>query len=1000
MKQSLHHFWVFKPFRFSLIAATFALFFCFIAFQSFSQQPIFRNFNVKDRLPSSEVYDVMQDSKGYMWFCTDAGVSRYDGYVFHNYSTRNGLGDNTIFGSAEDSRGRIWFRSLSGKLYYFQGDSIYGIPANEKLTSMIKHGILSGLYIDPGDTIWCGTIQTNYYFKIAPPYRSKDLSTIPMITLGHEEFDIDGKGSIYGYSFNEEVSLNDVDYVYTVGQRNKKEGVLIGSCQFLNGNSYFLKMKDGQSVVLGAKSVFKFGTNEAYEGQKATFVSGYVDKNGNVWAGTLKNGVFFFKDGKLNVKKPLHYLNGLSVSGIEEDSEGGFWFTTLENGVYYMTSAGLLYYDKNSGLEMNKVTALLSRDSSSVWAGLANGHLAIVTADSVISPAVPWRRKDDFVYQIIKNPISAELIVGANSSFVTEPEKHSFQFIQKGDEHSVYKCFTSDQEHFIWAGNHIMISKIDPNTMEVLEQYLCKSIILSIYCDNTDKIWLGCVNGLWSFKDKKFNYEGENAPIFQNRIEDIKESADHIWWYATKGSGVIVKRGKDIISITENNGLSSNICRNLYLDGKGSAWVSTNNGISRIRMPKWGEYSIDVYSSDDGLPSNEINEIVRTGNRIWAASNQGIVAFDVTKIFVNLSPPPVYITALEINSQRRVLKDTFRLRYLENYLKIDFTGLSYKRNSRLRYKYKLEGLDADWKFTQAGTIQYTTLPPGNYRFLVYAVNNDGMSSPKPAALCFFISKPFWKEWWFLIFVSCLVLGISFWIGSYRVRQLKKEVAEREEVERKIADLKLVALRTQMNPHFIFNSINSIQLFILKNDTDAAHKHLSRFSKLIRQVLENSKHEYIPLSEEIQSLELYIELERLRFSSKFDFKISAENTIDVDNVLISPMLIQPYVENAIWHGLMHLKNRSGELNIMFEKHDNLLKIIIDDNGVGRKNSILFKKNRTHKSIGLSINKERVDILNSLHNNSSLNITFIDKVGQEGEALGTRVEINLPYLSQIS
>ncbi|HEV7231994.1 MAG TPA: hypothetical protein VGO45_11730, partial [Bacteroidia bacterium] len=164
--------------------------------------------------------------------------------------------------------------------------------------------------------------------------------------------------------------------------------------------------------------------------------------------------------------------------------------------------------------------------------------------------------------------------------------------------------------------------------------------------------------------------------------------------------------------------------------------------------------------------------------------------------------------------------------------------------------------------------------------------------------------------------------------------------------------------------------------------------------------ENSKHEYIPLSEEIQSLELYIELERLRFSSKFDFKISAENTIDVDNVLISPMLIQPYVENAIWHGLMHLKNRSGELNIMFEKHDNLLKIIIDDNGVGRKNSILFKKNRTHKSIGLSINKERVDILNSLHNNSSLNITFIDKVGQEGEALGTRVEINLPYLSQIS
>jgi hypothetical protein len=665
-----------------------------------------------------------------------------------------------------------------------------------------------------------------------------------------------------------------------------------------------------------------------------------------------------------------------------------------------MTSAGLLYYDNNSGLEINKVTSLLARNDSTVWAGLANGHINIVTKDSVYKTSIPYLTPEDDVYKLFKNPVSNELIVGSNHSFISEPEKHSMQIIRKGHEFVAYKCFTSDKEKFIWAGNHAMISKIDPWAKKVTETYPCKSRILSIYCDSTDKIWLGCLNGLWSLKNKEVVYEGLSNPIFQNRIEDIKESADHIWWYATKGSGVIVKRGKDIISITENNGLSSNICRNLYLDGKGSAWVSTNNGISRIRMPKWGEYSIDVYSSDDGLPSNEINEIVRTGNRIWAASNQGIVAFDVTKIFVNLSPPPVYITALEINSQRRALKDTFRLRYLENYLKIDFTGLSYKRNSRLRYKYKLEGLDADWKFTQAGTIQYTTLPPGNYRFLVYAVNNDGMSSPKPAALCFFISKPFWKEWWFLIFVSCLVLGISFRIGNYRVRQLKKEVAEREEVERKIADLKLVALRTQMNPHFIFNSINSIQLFILKNDTDAAHKHLSRFSKLIRQVLENSKHEYIPLSEEIQSLELYIELERLRFSSKFDFKIHTDPAIDTDTVLISPMLIQPYVENAIWHGLMHLKNRSGELNILLEKHDNLLKIIIDDNGVGRKNSMLFKKNRTHKSIGLSINKERVDILNSLHNNSSLNITFIDKAGPEGESLGTRVEINLPYTRQVS
>ena len=154
MKQSLLNFPILKPSCFSLPSMRLTFILCFFVCQSFSQQPIFRNFNVKDRLPSSEVYDVMQDSKGYMWFCTDAGVSRYDGYVFHNYSTRNGLGDNTVFGSVEDSKGRIWFRSLSGRLYYYQGDSIYGIGANEKIASLIRNGILSSMYVDPGDTVW------------------------------------------------------------------------------------------------------------------------------------------------------------------------------------------------------------------------------------------------------------------------------------------------------------------------------------------------------------------------------------------------------------------------------------------------------------------------------------------------------------------------------------------------------------------------------------------------------------------------------------------------------------------------------------------------------------------------------------------------------------------------------------------------------------------------------------------------------------------------------
>jgi ligand-binding sensor domain-containing protein len=979
-------------------------------------------------LPSSEVYHVMQDSKGYMWFCTDAGVSRYDGYTFHNYSNRNGLGDNTIFASYEDHKGRIWFRSLSGRLFYYLGDSIYGIGANDKILADIHHGIMGSLYIDSGDTIWCGVSLGNHNYKIAPPYGSGNISLFQIQQSCTEFFDVDGKGFIWSTKSSAKNNQNDSVYSGTLIFRNKAGIVRRGNKPGLVNNSFFYRIHSGELfmtadsyqmidkvvkvpaevykikslyyIVTQKMSILKDDSSGIFTSQGLPFVTLYEDRNLNLWAGRSKGGVYVFPDCNLNIKKPVHYLDGLTVTCINEDSEGGFWFSTLENGVYYMTSAGLLFYDKSSGLPDNKVNTLLFRDSSSIWAGMASGDLAILNSDTVIRYPVEKNRKSNLIYRLSRVQGKSELVVGSSWSYTLQTGKPEAHFIKKGIEFDTYKSFTCDKNGMIWAGNHMFLVKIDPEENKVVESYVSKSRILSVYSDANNRIWLGCVNGLWSLNKGEFSFEGDKNVLFKNRIEDIQVSSDGVWWFATKGAGVIARKGKEIITITEHNGLSSNICRGIYIDWEGNIWVSTNNGISKIAMRKWGEYSIDVYSSDDGLPSNEINQIVRTGNRIWAASNQGIVAFDVTKIFVNLSPPPIYLSAVEINSVSRPVTDTFHLRYYENYLQIYFTGLSYKRNSKLKYQYQLQGLDTGWRYTQTKSIQYTTLPPGTYRFVVYAINNDGMRSKVAASVCFVIAKPFWKEWWFVISLIGFFLSVAIWLGNYRVQLLKKQVLEKAEVNRKIADLKLMALRAQMNPHFIFNSINSIQLFILKNDTDSAHKHLSRFSKLIRHVLENSKHEYITIVEEIRTLELYIELERLRFSSKFDFKIIVNDEINIENVLISPLLIQPYVENAIWHGLMHLKQRPGELTITLEKSNSLLKISIEDNGIGRKNSMAFKRDRTHKSVGLSINKERVEIMNSLHHNSALTVQFIDKKDDQGEPLGTRVEIFLPFLLNLT
>jgi LytS/YehU family sensor histidine kinase len=219
--------------------------------------------------------------------------------------------------------------------------------------------------------------------------------------------------------------------------------------------------------------------------------------------------------------------------------------------------------------------------------------------------------------------------------------------------------------------------------------------------------------------------------------------------------------------------------------------------------------------------------------------------------------------------------------------------------------------------------------------------------------------------------------------------------EKLNVEKQKIAIELKALRAQMNPHFIFNAINSIQHFILNNDSQAAHHHLSKFSQLIRKVLENSKFESIPLSEEIKMLELYLELESLRFSSKFNYRISVDGGIDSENVLISPLIIQPFVENAIWHGLMHLKDRQGELVIEFEKMNGSLKCIINDNGIGRKHSMELKKGKIHQSLGISIAKERLQIVNML-SKAKTSINLIDKTNTDGTSLGTTVELFMPVI----
>jgi LytS/YehU family sensor histidine kinase len=284
--------------------------------------------------------------------------------------------------------------------------------------------------------------------------------------------------------------------------------------------------------------------------------------------------------------------------------------------------------------------------------------------------------------------------------------------------------------------------------------------------------------------------------------------------------------------------------------------------------------------------------------------------------------------------------------------------------------------------------------PGRYIFKVKGTNNDGLWNQEGTSLYLLIRPPWWQTWWFTSISILVTLGLVYGGFRYRVSQVRKQEQQKANFNKKVSGLEMQALRAQMNPHFIFNSLNSINRFILKNNPEAASDYLSKFSRLIRLILQNSNTPTIPLENELEALNLYLELEALRFKGKFTFCICCEKEVEVNYIEIPPLIIQPYVENAIWHGLMH-KEGMGHIRISVEQQQELLTCIIEDDGIGRVRAAQFKsKSATKsKSLGMQITAHRLELLHAL-NGKQIRVEVVDLVDDSAQACGTKVILSLP------
>lgn len=533
-------------------------------------------------------------------------------------------------------------------------------------------------------------------------------------------------------------------------------------------------------------------------------------------------------------------------------------------------------------------------------------------------------------------------------------------------------------------------------------------------------IWAGGEEGLiYLQNDSLHRFELQGKQLSINHI--IKDKEGYIW-LAVNGEGILqcsFNKNKvlEIINhFSEKDGLNTSNYLSLLADSDNNIWAGSSKGISLIGRN--GKYKGRVMNFDepDGFikPGYSYIRLYQASDkRIWAVTVFGIASYQPDQLGNTETPPVIYISGVHEMEKNKIQSDnditlnsaTKEFNYLHNSFTFSFAALDYPNQEDMRYYYKLEGLDTNWRNSgDQRRVSFQNLLPGSYLFRVKAMNRKGIWSKMDAVYGFRIVPPFWKTWWFISLLIITIIALLFYTINRRIRFIKTREAKAREKElevlrlnKEFATSQLTALRMQMNPHFIFNALNSVQHFILQGNVVEANKYLAKFSKLQREILHSSDQQFITLEKEIEILTWYLELEQYRFGESFTWQINKSEEIEPEELKIPPMVLQPFVENAIWHGLMP-RQTDRALTIYYDLYsEDILQVTLRDNGIGRAASSKLKQNeavhkKNHESRGMSMVLQRLKLLQEQYG-KPFDATISDITDLHGEVQGTQVILRI-------
>ena len=1014
-----------------------------LTFDSYSSEI----FSYRKGLSQNTINCITQDSRGFLWIGTWDGLNRFDGYNFKIYkpdyaNSYGKISNETVNAIAEDKSGNLWVGTDNGLNYYrYKTDLFENFHFNYYNTNSIPSDSISSLVFDRDGNLWIGTKRglCRYETQVRKfTTFSKNLkeSSIPSDVV--RALVVDNKSRIWiGTSMGlacMDPSTGKVRRIPLQSCKNN-EYVDIFSLLYTN-NQVWMATSCGVRVIstITFKEVIPDGLPADIADMQVNKL--ILDRNNRIWFGTLENGIYLFD---LNTKAVTSIFSSYdSRYGLSDNSILSL-FSSRAGEVWVGTWHGLNIFSEYSykfpHYRISGPQFLYSNNLIWSFTSLQNGNLLVSTNGGLIEFDMNLRTFKPFAANSLKTiPTRAiyttkdgQLAIGtfAEGLYLLDQRGNVLKHIQAGPGGIAGNAIWNikqDNNNNLWLAATGGVSCVNLKTFEIQSWkypgYSSSNAISSdqayhIVIDRFGEVWISTFNGINKLnpatgKITVIRHENKDPRSLSNdRVMSGFEDSKGTLWFATFGGGLnkYDRNSGKFICFTRDKGLPDNVIYDIVEDTQGYLWLTSNTGLIRFN-PRNNSYV--KYDVNDGVQSHEFNlgaAFRLADGSIAVGGMNGFNVFNPDQIKINKQIPKIAITEFSIfgNSYKTYIEDGDKivLEPDENFFSISFSALDYTNPSKNQYAYMLKNYDKDWILVDAShrRADYTDVKPGTYEFVVRASNSDGVWNETGISFTIVIKPPFYKTWWFRISLIAMALLITYLFIRGRIKKvrLKNEVESRVlKIEKEMFELEQKALRLQMNPHFIFNSLNSIQSYIVSNDTENAINYLAKFSQLMRLILTSSREAIIPVSQEISLLKHYLELENMRFRNRFAYEIRVDSKMDVEYMGIPPMIIQPYVENAIIHGFMNKKSGSCNLLIQLWEKENQLMVVVEDNGIGRERAAEIKAQSglTQKSQGIVITKERLDILNSKMKNK-ISVEIDDLKDADGNAAGTRVKLFIPF-----